>query len=1092
MAEFRISDEDWDTPLEEEDLFEVPASTAYQNLNAAAQGDADSYAKDLEISKRTGVPVDAIPDNRDEVALRDATALIKEEDWNKPLTELENPGVAKYLEDPDAARVSFDDISILTGLENEGARSWIEFDKRVFQGLGDSMMIGMGKTYDEVAILMLNEMKRGEGKGLFSIGAGGDPIHAAISKARDSALMAMEGDEATQEWNDELDRKIQGHRQNLEFAEGLVAELTPEGLTVAEEGIRGGVQMVADMAPGLAISIGTRGKFNPTLGYLTGKTFLSSYGSAVVAGQEHRTAMQYATIDAALEYATERLPTKRLEKIIGETGTGAGIKSGLKRWLVGEALGEQVATATQSINAYAHELDEELADAYKIGWPEVLEVQGRRQAVTFISTLVGGGSMAGTIKSVDYLANRERRAMGKIIQATNKRRGAEFEQERLDNMIYLAQASKTNKRAKDQFEKFMDGAAPDQVVFMSAEAVDLLDTPPGYILEQMDGSGGDVAIPLATFLKDFANDEAKLELVRPFIKTSEGLSTKTELEEDNDGEYIKALLAKAAEATETKTTADEIYERITAQLVATGRQSAATARQSAAIVTAQVTTQYEYLKSIGFKKEDGTEVTLEELFADFGLEIVGPATDVAADFMTQADESVAAEYEQAAAKGLDVSVEGRQARAEEQGFDTRQAYYHFTQADFDEFSPLSHFGGPIAAADRQAFTRGAITSEFDETFEDRGLDEGWVVRDNEGNTYGENLTEEEADVMQQQIMREQMGAAVAEDTDAGARTIPVYAKVNNPLRIEDTGAFHTPNELISQMLLSEEFTQAEVDAVTVRQGMPSRNNIIELMKSKGFDGFIYQNKIEGPGTDSIIPLEANQMRSVNAAFDPDFTDSPSMLAQQGDAPMEVLAGRTVTLEDGRTYEVQKTDPDHTLVLVDAALLEDLWVDKVGKGPEYKNQISNRIKQYKEHLERYDRGTFINREGKEVRMPKENLQVGNAFVRGPEPGYSGYISFGDGRHRARVMLEQGLQRIPVSMDSASIAGLREIVAAREPGRVSPEPRVLAQQNFSTIELVDQRVDQAGNALEITENAGELWKIQQDREENINKLRNCLRA
>ncbi len=841
MAEFRIPDEDWDAPLEEDELFQAPSSTAYQNLNAAAgQGDADGYARDLEISKRTGVPVDAIKDNVDEVSLRDATALIKEEDWNKPLTELENPGVAKYLEDPDSARVSFDDISILTGLENETARSWVEVNTRVFQGLGDSMMIGMGKTYDQVAIMMLNEMKRGKDGGLFSI-SGGPPIHAAISKARDAAIMSMEGDPATQEWNDELDRRIQSHRQNLEFAEGMIGELTPEGLTVAEEGIRGGVQMVADMAPGLAISIGTRGKFNPTLGYLTAKTFGESYGSGIVAGKEHRTAMQYATIDAALEYATERLPTKRLEKIIGETGTTGGIKSSLKKWLIGEAMGEQIATATQSLNAYAFELDEELAAAQDLG--EVLEIQGRRQAVTFISTLVGGGSMAGTIKSIDYLANRERRAMGKVVQKMNKIRGSEFEQERLDNLIYLSQASKTNKRAADQFEKFMNTVGPDQMVFMSAEAVDLLDNPPGYILDQMDGSGGDIAIPLSTFLKDFANDEAKLELVRPFIKTSEGLSSKTELEEDNDGEYIKALLARAAEATETKTAADEIYERITAQLVATGRQSAATARQSAAIVTAQVTTQYEYLKSIGFKKEDGTEVTLEELFADFGLEIVGPETDVAAaDFMTQA---------------------------------------------------------------------------------------------------------------------------------------------------------------------------------------------------------------------------------------------------------EVVADETVTLEDGRTYEKQKTDPDHTMVLVDADLLEELWVDKVGPGPEYSNQISNRIQQYQQFLERHDRGTFINRKGEEVPMPKENIQVGNAVVRGPSPGYGGYISFGDGRHRARAMLEQGLQKIPISMDAESIAALQTIIAAREAG-ITAGPRVLAQQDFSTIDLVEARIDEAGNALAITENAGVLWQEQQVRKDNINKLRNCLRA
>ena len=630
MAELRISDEDFNAPLEDEDLFIEPTSQAWQNLNSASQGSPDTYAKDREMSKRTGVPIEAIPDNREEIAKRDATAMISEEEWNKPITESDNPAVAKYLEDPEAAQLSYDDISILTGLENEAGRSWYGINERVFEGLGDSMMIGMGKTADETAIMVLNEMKR---EGFTSWKDAFGSMSSVMGKARDSIQMAMEGEEETEAWNAELDRKIEKYKQNLAFAESEIARLTPSDLTTMEQGIRQGFQMGADMAPGLAISVATRGKFNPTLGYLTGKTYLSSYGSAIVAGKDHDTATTYATIDAALEYATERLPTKRLEKLIGEAGGGGGIKSSIKKWLLQEAGTEQIATATQTINAYAFELDEELAAA--TGVAEVLEIQGQRQAVTLIGTIVGGGGMAGTIKTIDYMANRERRAMGKIIQKTNKRRGAEFEQERLDNMIYLAQASKTNKRAADMFEKFMDSAAPDQQVFMSAEGVDLLNDPPGYILEQMDGSGGDVSIPLATFLKDFANDETKLELVRPFIKTTEGLLNKTELEEDNDAEYIKTLLAKAAEATETKTAADAIYERITNQLIATGRQSAATARQSATLVTAQVTTQYEYLKSIGYKKEDGTEVTLEELFADFGLEVVGPEVDVGADFMTQ-------------------------------------------------------------------------------------------------------------------------------------------------------------------------------------------------------------------------------------------------------------------------------------------------------------------------------------------------------------------------------------------------------------------------------------------------------------------------
>ena len=126
------------------------------------------------------------------------------------------------------------------------------------------------------------------------------------------------------------------------------------------------------------------------------------------------------------------------------------------------------------------------------------------------------------------------------------------------------------------------------------------------------------------------------------------------------------------------------------------------------------------------------------------------------------------------------------------------------------------------------------------------------------------------------------------------------------------------------------------------------------------------------------------------------------------------------------------------------------------------------------------------------MPKENVQVGNAFVRGPETGYSGYISFGDGRHRARAMLEQGLTKIPISMDAESRDAMAEIVLAREGGGIYPGPRVLAQQNLSTIELTEERMDPAGNVLTITENAEALWQEQATRKDNIKKLRSCLRA
>jgi hypothetical protein len=444
------------------------------------------------------------------------------------------------------------------------------------------------------------------------------------------------------------------------------------------------------------------------------------------------------------------------------------------------------------MNAYAFELDEELAAAK--GFAEVMDIQLQRQAVTLIGTIVGGGGMAGTIKSIDYVANRERRAMGKIIKKVNKRRGAEFEQERLDNMIYLAQASKTNQRAADQFESFMNKAAPDQKVYMSAEGIDLLNDPPAYITEQMDGSGGDVAIPLSTFLKDFANDEAKLALVRPHIKTSEGMLNQTEIEEDNDAEYIQTLLAKANEATETKNAADEIYERITAQLVATGRQSAATARQSATLIPALVTTKYEELKREGKTKPDGSEWTLEDVFSDFGLEIVGPEVDVAAaDFMTQEE---ATEIDQAAAKGLDISVEGREARAREQGYDTEVVYYHGTSAEFDEFATPEGVAGH--------FTTSAETA-----------------------------------------------------SGYGTQVMPTFLKFQKPLTIMDE------------------------DWRMLRDN-PHR---MKMMRDAGYDAAISDD------TGDVIVFEPTQIRSVHAAFDPDFSASPRVLAQQNLGSIELTETR---------------------------------------------------------------------------------------------------------------------------------------------------------------------------------------------------------
>jgi len=122
---------------------------------------------------------------------------------------------------------------------------------------------------------------------------------------------------------------------------------------------------------------------------------------------------------------------------------------------------------------------------------------------------------------------------------------------------------------------------------------------------------------------------------------------------------------------------------------------------------------------------------------------------------------------------------------------------------------------------------------------------------------------------------------------------------------------------------------------------------------------------------------------------------------------KVVDGDNVTI-GGKTFVQHPTDHRDKLVLIDADFLEKMWARSgedwiIGKGPEYKNQIKNRIAQFKQYYEN-----------------NNEIRVGNASVRP-----NGVIGFGDGRHRTRVLIELGLQQIPISMDRESIQNMEQV-------------------------------------------------------------------
>ena len=121
-------------------------------------------------------------------------------------------------------------------------------------------------------------------------------------------------------------------------------------------------------------------------------------------------------------------------------------------------------------------------------------------------------------------------------------------------------------------------------------------------------------------------------------------------------------------------------------------------------------------------------------------------------------------------------------------------------------------------------------------------------------------------------------------------------------------------------------------------------------------------------------------------------------------------GDRVTI-NGKTFQPQRIDRgDHTLVTIPRdkfiSLLDNYGVDTIGPGPEFQGQIGNRIEDFREFLKNNDEGIEVARASFQERQGQQLFQ------------------FGDGRHRTRVMLEEGFEEIPIAIEKGHVSDLKK--------------------------------------------------------------------
>jgi hypothetical protein len=268
------------------------------------------------------------------------------------------------------------------------------------------------------------------------------------------------------------------------------------------------------------------------------------------------------------------------------------------------------------------------------------------------------------------------------------------------------------------------------------------------------------------------------------------------------------------------------------------------------------------------------------------------------------DRGEAESWVRAVEKGLDMSTEGRMARADEQ-FGPGPTLYHWTESPSEQLYSFTHVGTSKAAKDR--FINPANGQRSAGELADRRKNlpaEGatYPVRINLKNVLniGEDTGSHNPVALASSIARatgderlvQEVYEAVMNRVDE-ADLLQIGKETGHDwlLDEEEFGPDRDPQIIVEAILM--DYEEGAVDYMpTIERVLLSEESrdgrfaldagfdvIASYLKDEGITALSYENAVEDAGSVSyIVPNPAN-IRSTNAAFDPDQADSTDLLAQ---------------------------------------------------------------------------------------------------------------------------------------------------------------------------------------------------------------------
>ena len=583
-------------------------------LSEAVKVNPDSQAKINKLSRDTGLPPAAVETNPDEVEQQQALRSINIKELEK-----NNPATSSVIRDYETASVAHDDIGVLQKIENT-LIDWKNSLTRFSEGLGESIRLGFDQGN---AGFLLQGVDIAPDEIRDIVPAAALPIglqqFAPFFSQDIAENLGVSTDEEFQELKEQ---SKEGLIQQIRDINQRRAELMPEDLNIVEQGARSAVESLAVMAPGFFLSAATGGRAFPMLALAGSQTYVRDYAEAREAGLDEEEAVRFAATGAAIEVATELLPTRTLTDIIGGRVKGEVTKA-VAKFAIREMATEQIATLGETARDLAFDMDEQLQKANSLG--EVLAIQGERQLLTAISTVFAGGAQAGVASAVGVTVNK--------VQQLHEDRVAKgiVERETLEKINELAPESKLRGRDGESFAQFVINADDTTQVFIDSVQTRLylrenhgkISTDPALqLLNELSTEsaslGVDVAVRISEYTTVLAGTPHAKALVDFMTLTEDSVSAfRKEQEDAAAAEYVRTLIGEADEKTSQFIEAQEIFESVKSQLIDTGVVKPSAASKMAEIVPAWAAT---------FAQRQGKSI--RQVYQDAGLTIEGPESFV--------------------------------------------------------------------------------------------------------------------------------------------------------------------------------------------------------------------------------------------------------------------------------------------------------------------------------------------------------------------------------------------------------------------------------------------------------------------------------